>query len=70
MPRERIEELDMRFLLGLILGAFILGVSIYIHDANVGVGERNMVNWDVVSENWQAAKTRVQREWAQLSARI
>jgi len=60
----------MRFLLGLILGAFILGASIYIHDANVGVGERAMVNWDVVSENWQAAKTRVGREWAQLSSRI
>jgi hypothetical protein len=26
-----------------------------------------MVNWNVVSENWQSVKSRVQREWAQLS---
>lgn len=60
----------MRLLLGMILGAFITISAAYISDASVGVGERNMVNWDVVSENWQTAKTRVQSGWAQLSARI
>lgn len=60
----------MRFFLGLIVGAFIAVSVAYIHDSNVGVGERNMVNWDVASQSWQAAKTRVQQEWAQLSARI
>jgi hypothetical protein len=28
-----------------------------------------MVNWDVVSENWQAAKTRAQQTWTHLTAR-
>lgn len=59
----------MRVFLGMILGAFITISAAYISDAGAGVGERTMVNWDVVSENWQAAKTRVQRQWAQLSAR-
>ena len=59
----------MRVFLGMILGAFITISVAYISDAGSGVGERTMVNWDVVSENWQAAKTRVQRQWAQLSAR-
>ena len=59
----------MRLLLGMILGAFILISVAYISDASAGVGERTMVNWDVVSENWQTAKTRVQQTWNQLAAR-
>ena len=59
----------MRTLLGMILGAFLTVFAAYVYDANRTDGRR-MVNWDVVSDNWQAAKTRVQREWSQLSSRL
>jgi len=63
----------MRVLFGMILGVLLTVSVAYIYDAGradqAGL-QRTMVNWDVVSENWQAAKARVQREWTQLSARI
>jgi hypothetical protein len=63
----------MRVFLGMVLGALLTVLAAYIHDGGrtdqVG-GARTMVNWDVVSENWQAAKTRVQHEWTQLSSRL
>jgi hypothetical protein len=63
----------MRVFLGMILGALLTVSAAYVYDANrsdqAGL-DRPMVNWDVVSENWEAAKTRVQREWTQLSERI
>jgi hypothetical protein len=63
----------MRVLFGMILGALLTVLGAYVHDTarsdQAGV-QRNMVNWDVVSENWQAAKTRVQREWTQISSRL
>ena len=63
----------MRVFFGMILGSLLTISAAYIHDANrtdeAGI-QRTMVNWDVVSENFQAAKTRVQREWTQLSARL
>jgi hypothetical protein len=63
----------MRVFLGMILGSLLTVSAAYVYDANrtdVAGLDRPMVNWDVVSENWQAAKTRVQREWTQLSARL
>ena len=60
----------MRFLLGMIFGALFLILASYAlddHSADATAKQRNMVNWNVVSENWAAAKSRVQREWAQLS---
>jgi hypothetical protein len=60
----------MRFFLGMIFGALLLVAVAYIHDdhsSDAALQPRNMVNWNVVSENWQALKTRVQQEWAQLS---
>jgi hypothetical protein len=63
----------MRVLFGMILGALLTVLAAYIYDAGradqAGI-QRTMVNWDVVSENWQAAKTRMQREWTQLSSRL
>jgi hypothetical protein len=62
----------MRVFFGMILGALLTISAAYVYDSGrtdqAGI-ERTMVNWDVVSENWQAAKARVQREWTQLSAR-
>ncbi len=63
----------MRVLFGMILGALLTVLAAYAYDANRGAeaGQQSrMVNWDVVSQNWQAAKNRVQREWTQLSARL
>jgi hypothetical protein len=63
----------MRVFFGLILGALLTVGAAYVYDSGRGdqAGiERTMVNWDVVSENWQAAKSRVQQEWTQLSARL
>jgi hypothetical protein len=62
----------MRVFFGMILGALLTISAAYVYDSGrtdqAGI-ERTMVNWDVVSENWQAAKARVQREWTQLAAR-
>ena len=56
----------MRLFLGMILGAVLTVTAAWIYDsgrADQAGLQRTMVNWDVVSENWQAAKARVQREW-------
>jgi hypothetical protein len=62
----------MRLLLGMILGVLLTVSAAWIYDSGrsdqAGI-QRTMVNWDVVSENWQAAKARVQQEWTQLSNR-
>ena len=62
----------MRVFFGMILGALLTISAAYVYDSGrtdqAGI-ERTMVNWDVVSANWQAAKARAQREWTQLSAR-
>lgn len=63
----------MRVLFGMILGAFLTIAAAYIYDsgrADQAGLQRTMVNWDVVSENWQAAKSRMQQEWTALSARV
>jgi hypothetical protein len=63
----------MRFLLGLVLGVLLTISAAYIYDsgrADQAGLQRTMVNWDIVSENWQAAKARVQREWSELSSRM
>ena len=63
----------MRLFLGMILGAVLTVTAAWIYDSGragqAGL-QRTMVNWDVVSENWQAAKARVQREWTQISSRM
>lgn len=63
----------MRLFLGMILGAVLTVTAAWIYDsgrADQAGLQRTMVNWDVVSENWQAAKARVQREWTQISSRM
>lgn len=63
----------MRVLFGMILGAMLTVLAAYVYDSGrteqAGI-QRQMVNWDVVSENWNAAKARVQREWTQISSRL
>jgi hypothetical protein len=70
---------DMRLLLGIILGILLtIGVA-YVHDASLtrpsettsqtSVEQRPMVNWDVVSRNWQDLSSGVRNTWNRLAAR-
>ncbi len=68
----------MRVFLGMILGALLLTVGVYIHDSmgtsTVANGEtaqssRTLVNWDVASVDWDAVKTRAHEDWTRLSSK-
>jgi hypothetical protein len=70
---------DMRLLLGMILGVFLtIGVA-YVSDASSSgsasaagqttIEQRPMVNWDVVSKNWQDLSLGVRNTWHKLAAR-
>jgi hypothetical protein len=64
----------MRFLLGIIVGAALTILTAYVVDnraAVVGVETttttQKMVNWDIVSRNWQQFSDRVRGEWRRLT---
>jgi hypothetical protein len=65
----------MRVLFGIIIGIFLtIGVA-YIHDSTLNppgstsvTTERPMVNWDVVTVNWQDLKARVSMGWRKLQS--
>jgi hypothetical protein len=65
----------MRVLFGIIIGIFLtIGVA-YIHDATLNPTasgsatiERPMVNWDVVSVDWQDLKARVAAGWRKIQS--
>ncbi len=64
----------MRFLLGIIVGAALTVLTAYVVDnraAVVGVETttttHKMVNWDIVSQNWQQFSDRVRGEWRRLT---
>jgi hypothetical protein len=70
---------DMRFLLGIIVGVFLtIGVA-YVSDASTSGptntatqtndGHRPMVNWDVVTTNWQSLSSGLRNTWNKLAAR-
>ena len=68
----------MRVFLGMILGAMLLVVGVYIHDSQStstaasgqnASGDRTIVNWDVAAADWHALKTRAQDDWIRLSSR-
>jgi hypothetical protein len=69
----------MRFLMGIIVGVVLtIGVA-YLSDASItgpsnaatqsSVEQRPMVNWDVVSRNWQNLSLGVRNTWNKLAAR-
>ena len=78
-PCRRVEEPTkrevsiMRFFLGIIVGCALTVLTAYVIDnraAVVGVDAaptRQMVNWDIVSQNWQQFSDRVRGEWRRLS---
>lgn len=66
----------MRTFIGMILGALILGVGVYLYDSmstssvangQVAQERRTIVNWDVAASEWQALKTRTHQDWIKLS---
>jgi hypothetical protein len=70
--------MNMRFLLGMILGVLLLIVGVYIYDSQststVANGQnasssRTLVNWDVAAADWHAVKARIHQDWIRLSSR-
>jgi len=69
----------MRVLFGIILGVFLTIGFAYAYDASTahppepsvqsGIGQRPMVNWDVVSVNWQGWSQDVRNTWHKLASR-
>ncbi len=68
----------MQTVLGMILGALLLGIVVYFHDSmltssvvngSVAESNRTIVNWDVVSADWDALKTRAHDDWVRISSK-
>jgi hypothetical protein len=68
----------MHMLLGIILGALLLGVGVYAYDSmqtstvangQVAQANRTIVNWDVVAADWDALKRRAHDDWIRLSSK-
>jgi hypothetical protein len=63
----------MRFLFGILVGAALTIVTAYVVDSRTNVAglepttTRQMVNWDVVSQNWHQFSDRVRGEWRRLT---
>jgi hypothetical protein len=68
----------MRVFLGMILGALLLTLSVYVYDSmstsTVANGQtaqagHTIVNWDVAAADWNALKGRAHDDWVRLSSR-
>ncbi|HEY6858972.1 MAG TPA: hypothetical protein VI358_04195 [Pseudolabrys sp.] len=65
----------MRVLIGIILGIILTVGGAYLYDAHNSVTaananslQRPMVNWDVVSSNWNRLTERARAEWTRLAS--
>ena len=68
----------MQVLLGMILGALLLIIGVYVYDSQststVANGtsastNRTLVNWDVAAADWRAFKERAHEDWVRISSR-
>jgi hypothetical protein len=68
----------MRVFLGMILGALLLIVGVYIRDSmststvasgQVAQSNRTIVNWDVAAADWSALKSRAHEDWVKISSK-
>ena len=61
----------MRFILGLILGAALTVGGAYVSDtasrSGSGAEQRPMVNWDVVSKNFDSVSAMIKQGWNKLT---
>jgi hypothetical protein len=72
------EGFAMQTFVGMILGALLLVVGVYVYDSQqtstVANGQtasnsRTIVNWDVAATDWDALKARAHRDWIKLSSK-
>jgi hypothetical protein len=68
----------MQTFLGMILGALLLVVGVYIYDSmqtsevangQVAQTNRTIVNWDVAANDWNALKMRAHNDWVRISSK-
>jgi hypothetical protein len=70
----------MRVFLGMILGALLLTVGVYLYDSmststvatgtgQVAPASRTIVNWDVAAVDWEALKLRTRQDWIKISSK-
>lgn len=66
----------MKILFGMILGALLLGVGVYVHDSmqtstgsDVAATNRTIVNWDVAKADWDALRDRAHKDWVRISSK-
>ena len=69
----------MRFLFGIIVGVLLTIGAAYLSDTSMigtsastvqsSTEQRPMVNWDVVSRNWQSLSLGVRQTWNRLASR-
>ena len=68
----------MQTFLGMILGAVLLVLGVYVYDsvqtstvANGPVAQTNrtIVNWDVVANDWNSLKTHAHEDWVRISSK-
>jgi hypothetical protein len=68
----------MRVFLGMILGALLLTLGVYLYDSmstssvangQVAQANRTIVNWDVAATDWEAFKQRTKQDWIKLSSK-
>ena len=64
----------MRVLIGILLGVMFTIGGAYLYDSHNAVTaangnslQRPMVNWDVVSSNWNRLTERARAEWTRLA---
>ena len=68
----------MQTFLGMILGALLLFVGVYIYDSmqtssvangQVAATNRTIVNWDVARSDWDALVDRAHKDWVRSSSK-
>lgn len=70
----------MRVFIGMIFGALLTITAAFVHDtwatgpsATDGSGtltQRNMVNWEIVDDNWRSVREHARQAWTTLSHKI
>ncbi len=64
----------MRFLLGMIVGCALTIATAYVIDNRASIvgaettTTQRMVNWDIVSQNWNQFSDRVRGEWRRITS--